>query len=147
MSNPKRPRTSSPASFASNSINETLSDFSKICQNSLIFNSNKGSKLLTVENVQEIFDKFKSNFNEAKNDIRIGKESEEIYESVINLNKKKDQTMVQIAFFGSPGSGKSTAINFLITGKLKGVLPNSSQKGEGCTKFPIRCLFKDHCIK
>ena len=51
--------------------------------------------------------------------------------------------MVQIAYFGSPGSGKSTAINFLITGSLKGTLPNSSQKGEGCTKFPIRCIFKD----
>jgi len=51
--------------------------------------------------------------------------------------------MIQIAFFGSPGSGKSTAINFLITGSFKGTLPNSSQKGEGCTKFPIRCLFEE----
>ena len=29
----------------------------------------------------------------------------------------------------------------MITGKLKGPLPNSSQKGEGCTKLPIRCRF------
>jgi hypothetical protein len=36
---------------------------------------------------------------------------------------------------------EGTSINFLITGKLKGPLPNSSQKGEGCTKVPIRCRF------
>ena len=52
-----------------------------------------------------------------------------------------DKKFLLIAFFGSPGSGKSTAINFLITGTLTGPLPNSAQLGEGCTKVPIRCSF------
>ena len=86
---------------------------------------------------------FDENYLQAKKLIKIGPLEAEAFELVKHFSETNDENIVQIAFFGNPGSGKSTTINFLITGKLQGILPNSSQKGEGCTKFPIRCVFNE----
>ena len=53
-----------------------------------------------------------------------------------NLNEK-----IVIALFGAPGKGKSSSINFLMTGDFESPLPNSLKSGKGVTQTPIRCEY------
>lgn len=77
--------------------------------------------------------------------------NKEVHQNLNNLketffflrdNNNESETMF-IGFFGSPGSGKSRRINELLGDKLLTTIPVLESKGEGCTKYPTICFFKD----
>ncbi len=70
--------------------------------------------------------------NELKKDFKFIKDKHE----------KVKSRKIRIAIFGSSGAGKSSFINFLVTGRIESILESSGQS-EGCTRIPCLCDFYD----
>jgi ribosome biogenesis GTPase A len=70
--------------------------------------------------------------------------------SLIKKFNSKEKELLRLAVVGSTNSGKSTLINFLITGKHDSFFPSmannkaNSTPGDSTTHIPMRITFGDH---
>jgi ribosome biogenesis GTPase A len=95
--------------------------------------------LITIDDFEPVVGEFKKLHSYAET-VKLHLNKNELKNNLKWVKENHDES-IQVVLFDTPGSGKSSIINFFITGSLNGPLPKSAAMGPGCTKKPIRCSF------